>query len=201
MDETRPGSLLASQHQGFAAAGQNRAASRRHFGLTASLFLLAAALLASPGCAGYRLGPTNGVAAGEKSVEIRPFANQTLQPRLTDAVTAQMRKELQRDGTYQLASGGDADIQVSGTILAYQRQEVTLAYNDVLTVRDFRLSLTAHVTARERSSGKLLLDQPVVGYTLMRVGADLPSAERQALPLLANDLAKNVTALLVDGKW
>ena len=202
MDEIRPGSLLASQHQGFAAAAQNGAPSRcRTCGPTARLLLVAAALLASSGCAGYRLGPTSGVAAGEKSVAISPFANQTLQPRLTDAVTAQMRKELQRDGTYQLASGQDADIQVSGTILAYQRQEVTLAYNDILTVRDFRLSLTAHVTARERSSGKVLLDQPVVGYTLMRVGADLPSAERQALPLLANDLAKNVTALLVDGKW
>jgi hypothetical protein len=27
------------------------------------------------------------------------------------------------------------------------------------------------------------------------------SAERQALPLLADDLAKQVTALLVDGGW
>jgi hypothetical protein len=112
-----------------------------------------------------------------------------------------MRKELQRDGTYQLASKGDADIVLSGTLTSYQRIEVTLAANDVLTVRDFRLSLTARVTARERSSGKELLDQTVTGFTLMRVGTDLPSAERQAMPLLANDLARNVTALLTEGKW
>lgn len=141
------------------------------------------------------------MAAGEKSVQVNPFINQTLQPRLTDAVTGQMRKELQRDGTYQLVSNGDADVLVSGTLTTYLRTEVTLAYNDVLTVRDFRLSLTAHVTARERATGKVLLDQPVTGHTLIRVGADLPSAERQAMPLLANDLAKNVTALLVEGKW
>jgi hypothetical protein len=153
------------------------------------------------GCAGYQLGPTNGMAAGEKSVQVSPFVNQTLQPRLTDAVTSQMRKELQRDGTYQLVSNGSADILVSGTLTTYQRTEVTLAYNDVLTVRDFRLSLTAHVTARERATGKVLLDQPVTGYTLIRVGADLPSAERQATPVLADDLAKNVAALLVEGKW
>ena len=141
------------------------------------------------------------MAAGEKSVQVSPFVNQTLQPRLTDAVTSQMRKELQRDGTYQLVSNGSADILVSGRLTTYQRTEVTLAYNDVLTVPDFRLSLTAHVTARERATGKVLLDQPVTGYTLIRVGADLPNAEQQAAPLLADDLAKNVTALLVEGKW
>jgi hypothetical protein len=153
------------------------------------------------GCVGYQLGPANGLAAGEKSVQITPFANKTLEPRLTDVVTAQLRKAIQRDGTYQLVSNRDADIVVSGALTRYQRQEVTLAANDILTVRDFRVTLTAQVTARERSTGKLILDQLVTGYTLIRVGADLPSAERQAMPLLADDLARNVTALLAEGKW
>jgi hypothetical protein len=162
---------------------------------------LGVALLWLSGCAGYHLGPANGIAAGEKSLQVNPFVNQTLEPRLTDAVTSQMRKEFQRDGTYKLASHDDGDIIVTGVLTSYLRAEVTLASTDVLTVRDFRLSLTAHVTARERSTGKEILDQNVSGYTLIRVGADLPSAERQAMPVLANDLAKNVTALLVDGKW
>ena len=51
--------------------------------------LLSVALL-SNGCAGYRLGPTNGLAAGEKSIQIIPFANQTMEPRLGDAVTIQV---------------------------------------------------------------------------------------------------------------
>jgi len=153
------------------------------------------------GCAGYRLGPVNGAVAGGKSVQVNPFVNQTLEPRLTDAVTSQMRKELQRDGTYQLSTRGDPDIVLTGTLTSYQRFEVTLASNDILTVRDFRLSLTAHVVARERTTGKQILEQPVSGFTLIRVGSDLPSAERQALPLLAEDLAKNVTALLAEGKW
>jgi Lipopolysaccharide-assembly len=173
----------------------------RWFALGHFQALLPLAILCASGCAGYRLGPTNGVTAGEKSVQVGPFVNQTLQPRLTDTVTSQMRKELQRDGTFQLASKGDADIQLSGTLTSYVRSEVTLAANDVLTVRDFRLTLTARVIARERSTGKEILNQPVTGYTLMRVGNDLPSAERQAMPLLADDLAKNITALLTEGKW
>jgi hypothetical protein len=166
------------------------------------LFLaLVMVALMSSGCAGYRLGPTNGVAAQEKSVQIVPFSNQTLEPRLGDAVTVQMRKQLQRDGTYKLATHEDGDILVSGVVTRYRRQELSFIPTDVLTVRDYRLSLTAQVTARERVTDKVIFDQPVTGYTLIRVGADLTSTERQALPLLAGELAKNVTALLVDGGW
>ena len=81
------------------------------------------------------------------------------------------------------------------------RTEVTLSSSDVLTVQDFRLTVTAQVTARERATGKVLIDQSVNGYTLIRVGSDLTSAERQAMPLLAQDLARRVTALLAEGKW
>jgi hypothetical protein len=152
-------------------------------------------------CAGYRLGPTNGVAAREKSIQVNPFVNSTLEPRLGDAVTQQMRKQLQKDGTYRLATHEDGDIVVSGVLIRYQRYELSFAPNDVLTVTDYRLSLTAQVTARERGTGKVLLSQEVTGHTLLRVGSDLTSAEREALPLLAADLAKNTTALLADGTW
>jgi hypothetical protein len=153
------------------------------------------------GCAGYQLGPTNGLTAKEKSIQVTPFVNRTLQPRLTDAVTSQLREELQRDGTYALTSHGSPDIIITGTLTRYQRTEITFVPHDILTVQDYRVSLTAQVTARERATGRLLIDQPVNGHTLLRVGADLPSAERQAMPLLAADLAKNITALLTQGKW
>ncbi len=162
---------------------------------------LALLVIVFSGCAGYQLGPTNGLAAGEKSIQITPFVNQTMEPRLSDPVTSQMRKQLQHDGTYRVATHGEGDIILSGTMTRYVRSEITLASQDILTVRDFRLTLTAQVTARERSTGKVLLDQPVTGSTLIRVGPDLTSSERQAMPLLAEDLAKRVTALLADGKW
>jgi hypothetical protein len=53
----------------------------------------------------------------------------------------------------------------------------------------------------ERLGGKKVLDREVSGRTTVRVGSDLASAERQAIPLLAEDLAKNITALLVEGAW
>jgi len=165
-----------------------------------SLTLLTSCLLLT-GCAGYKLGPTNGVIARDKSVQFNPFGDQTLQPRLSDAVAQQLRKELQRDGTYSLATHNDGDIIVNGMLTRYQRFEVSFDSHDILTVQDFRIVLTAQVTARERSSGKVLLNQAVTGSTIIRVGSDLTSTERQATPLLAQDLARNITALLVDGTW
>ena len=162
---------------------------------------VALALLCLTGCAGYSLGPTNGLEAGEKSIQVIPFANQTLEPRLTDEVTQQMRKALQRDRTYRLATHDDGDIVLSGSIITYTRHELSFLRTDALTVKDFRITMIAQVTARDRSTGKLILDQRVTGYTIIRVGADLVSSERQALPLLAQDLAKNVTALLADGTF
>jgi hypothetical protein len=157
--------------------------------------------LGGSGCAGYKLGPVNGLAAREKSVQVNPFTSQTLEPRLGDAVTSQLRKQLQRDGTYQLATHDDGDIVVTGVITRYSRHEVSFSASDILTVRDYRLDMEAQVTARERSTGKVVLSQLVTGSTLIRVTADLTSSERQALPLLATDLAKNVTSLLAEGAW
>jgi hypothetical protein len=163
--------------------------------------LVCLAALGGSGCAGYKLGPVNGLAAREKSVQVNPFDNKTLEPRLTDAVTTQLRLELQRDGTYQLATRNDGDIVLNGSINRYQRYEVSFSSSDILTVRDYRLELRAQVTARDRHTGKVILDQAVTGTTLIRVTTDLTSTERQAMPLLADDLAKNVTALLAEGAW
>ena len=157
--------------------------------------------LALTGCAGYQLGPTNGATAGGKSVQVMPFSNQTMEPHLGEAVTAELRREVQRDGTYTLASHDDGDIIVSGVIVNYVRVPLAFQPTDALTVTDYSLKLVVQVTARERSTGKVVLNQRVSGSTLVIVGSNLTSAERQAQPLLANDFAKNATALLADPPW
>jgi hypothetical protein len=165
--------------------------------------ILAAAVVA--GCAGYKLGPTNGVGARERSVQINPFSDQTLEPRVLDAFNQQLRKEIMRDGTYTLATHNDGDIIITGSIVRFQRYEISFASNDILTVQDYRLILSAAVTARERSTGKVIFERdaknPISGNTIIRVSSDLTSTERQAMPLLAQDLARNITSLLVDGTW
>jgi hypothetical protein len=159
------------------------------------------AALAWGGCAGYKVGPTNGLAAGEKSVQVVPFSNQTLEPRLGDAMTSALRKELQRDGTYKVATHDPGDIVVSGAIMQYNRSAQSFVATDVITPRDYRVSLTTQVTVRERATGKVLLNKAFTGNTLLRVTTDLTGADREALPLLATDVARQVTTSLADGDW
>jgi hypothetical protein len=153
------------------------------------------------GCAGYRLGSTDGLPSGYRTIIVHPFTNRTLEPRLGDDATFALRKEIQRDGTFKLATGPSSNLEVTSELIRYERIEVSFLSTDTTTARDYRISLTAHVVARDRASGKVVLDQDVTGQSLMRVGSDLPSAERQTLPLVATDLARQITALLVDGTW
>ena len=134
-------------------------------------------------------------------MEVLPFNNQTLEPRLGDAVTQALRERLQGDATFHLARGGTADIVVTGIIKGYSRQGLSYLNSDVLTANNYNVSIVAHVKACESGTGKVLLDKDVTGSTLVHVGSDLASAERQAMPLLAEDLAQKVTQLLAEGTW
>jgi hypothetical protein len=162
---------------------------------------MGAVLLALAGCAGYRLGPTNGDIAVGRSIQINPFANKTLEPRLVEYVMNSLRKDVQRDGTYRLNTSQDGDVIVSGVITSYTRTELSVQPTDVLTALDYQITMIAQITARDRVTGKVILDRPVTGTTTLRAGPDLTSAELQAMPLLAEDFAKRATAMLVDGSW
>ena len=166
----------------------------RFFPIYATTLLLAS-------CASYHFGPVNDAVAGEKSIEVLPFNNQTLEPRLGDAVTQALRERLQTDGTYRLNTGGGGDIVVTGVITSYTRDSLSFLPGDVLTAENYHVTITAHVTAREPATGKVLLDKNVNGSTLVQVGTDLASAERQSAPLLAEDLARNITELITEGTW
>lgn len=167
--------------------------------LTCAALFMAFSVLT--GCAGYHLGPTNGDSAGSRSVSVTPFRNDTMEPRLSDYVTLEMRKRIQQDGTFRLETQEAGDLILSGHITRFDRTE--LAYNpgDVITPQDYTLTMTAEITAVERATGKTNLTRTIRGRTTIRVGSDLASAERQAVPLLAQDLARNAISSLADGGW
>ena len=160
----------------------------------------AAALLLT-GCAGYRLGPTNGLEAGSRTIQINPPLNKTPEPRIAEELNHQLRRQIQRDGTYRLATREDGDVVVNATVTKYNRIGETFQRRDTLTARDYRIQLVAFVTAYDRVSGKNLVHREFIGRTLVRIGSDQASAERQALPLLTEDLARIITSAIADGEW
>lgn len=164
-------------------------------------FLPCAVAIFLAGCAGYHMGPVNGAVAGEKSVEVLPFNNQTFQPRLGESVTQAVRERLQADATYRLDTSGSSDLVMSGVIRSYDREQLGYLNNDSATPQNFRVMATIHVVVRERSTGKLVMDREIKAHTLVNVGQDFASSERQAGPLLAQDAAQTIVGLLAEGAW
>ncbi len=162
---------------------------------------LAAVLLLHAGCAGYRLGPGTGLAIGARTIEITPFPNQTEEPRLSPALASALRRQIQTDGTYQLETRGKGDLRLTGNIIQYRRVGVTFQPDDLATARDFELRMTAQIKVLHCRTGQVLLERAVTGRTLIRAFDDPASAERQALPLLAGNLARRIAALLADSGW
>ncbi len=165
------------------------------------LIPLAVLPLLLAGCAGYKLGPSNGLEAGSRSIQILPPQNETLEPRVSDAFSHALRKQIQRDGTFRLRTSGEGDVVVTTTIRRYHRQGLTFQRGDTLTVRDYNIQLFAHVRAFDRVTGRNIVNREFQGRTTVRVGNDQASAERQALPLLAEELAHNVASAIADGEW
>ncbi|MEQ2005521.1 MAG: LPS assembly lipoprotein LptE [Limisphaerales bacterium] len=162
---------------------------------------LTAGLVSLTGCAGYKLGSTASFPAGQHSIQVGLIQNQTLEPRLIEAVNNALRKRFQQDGTYKLDTRGESDVILTGVITRFDRAAISFQPADVLTVRDYALGMVAKITVKDRGTGKVIFDREVSGRTTIRAGTDLASAERQAVPLLAEDLARNAASLIVDGNW
>ena len=153
------------------------------------------------GCASYKLGSTASFPAGQHSIQVGLIQNQTLEPRLIESLNNALRKRFQQDGTYKLDTRGESDVVLTGVITRFDRSAISFQPGDVLTVRDYALGLVAKITVKDRGTGKVIFDREVSGRTTIRAGTDLASAERQAVPLLAEDLARNAASLIVDGNW
>lgn len=162
--------------------------------------LSAAALLSISGCAGYQLGPIKpDVMADVNTLAVPTFVNQTLEPRIAVLVTNTVIKELQLDGTYEIASTNSADAVVEGEIREIRRRRARSVRDNVLATREFEIRLFIDFTVTERATGRQLMKRTVSGDTSFFVGEDVQQDERQAIPLAAEDAAVRMASILSEG--
>ena len=157
----------------------------------------------SLGCAGYHMGPTNGLAAGARSVQVKFFENETFEPRLAAAVNRAMKHEFQKDGTYSLEtrSESEGDLVVTGKLINFRRNGVSYKPGDVLTVQDYTIQLSAEITVINSATGVEIFRETITGTSTVRVGNDLTAGQRQAVPIIAAKLAEQAVLHFVDGDW
>ena len=190
--------------------------------LTFSLFLATIAAVMLSGCAGYQLGDVKpSVYAGINNLNVPVFRNDTLEPRLSSLVTNAVIKEIQADGTYRISNRGNSDAVLLGRITQIRKSQLRAARTDTLESQQLRLQIylefhledsttgeiiRSTIPDTESSNDKRVENDPavfagqgrVVGTTI-QFDLILPSGERDALSIAAQDAASKLVSQLANG--
>ena len=163
-------------------------------------FAAALTCLSMIGCLGYHIGPVKPYYLRDvHSIAVPTFKNHTLVPHVEVLVTDTVIKQLQQDGTFQIANGGNADATLTAEIFRINRTPARSVRGNVLATTEFNLGLIVKYTLIGRDGKPLAPQEQVIGTTSFFVSTDVTTDERQALPLATEDLATRLVAQLSEG--
>lgn len=157
--------------------------------------LAACALAAAAACAGGCAKLTWRGAAPEdmRTVAVPVFRNEGDATGLGSAVARETLREVQREGTFKIASIDDAAVEIRGSVenepsstVAYERR--TGARN-----REHRFAATATVSFIDRRAGRVLVEnRKYRAETTFAANDDVLTGERNAAGRLAADFARQI---------
>lgn len=152
------------------------------------------------GCLGYHVGPVKPYYLRDvHTIAVPTFTNRTLVPRVEVLVTDTVIKQLQQDGTFQIANGDKADATLTGEISRITRAPARSVRGNVLATTEFTLGLVVKYSLTGRDGKQLVPPNDVIGTTSFFVSSDVTTDERQALPLATEDLATRLVSEVSEG--
>ncbi len=153
--------------------------------------------LALVGC-GYRVGSLNN--RDYRTVAVPIFQNKSNVPQIHAQLTNAVIKRLHADTSPRVVAESDADVVLGGEVIEVERTPLRFQRLNQSVAREYRLTVTAVVSLRDRRTGKLVFENArVTGQTDYFIGADLQAAEAQAMPLAAENLARKIAARVAEG--
>jgi len=179
----------------------NRQTGNKRKAWAGALAASVALLLVLAGCSGYRVGSIGGKEIqGLNAVYIPMAKNQSYAPDVIAYVTNETIRAFDNDGTLKTAQSNKADCELLITVKDVDRQQTRSTRDDVLTTAEYKLTIQAEITLINRTLGKKVIDGEVIyGSTTYFVQQDLNEAQRQAMPLAAGDLGRNICMRVVEG--
>ncbi len=158
-------------------------------------------VLALTGCAGYRVGDVSGRnLQGVRSVYVPVVKNASLEPDLQMTVTNAIIRRFNNDGTLTVNQNASADSEIDVIVTNIDHTPIRSSNSDLLITAEYQLRIDANVTFINRKLGRKVFENiTVTGSTNYFSQANLLEAERQALPLAAEDLATNAVKLVTEG--
>lgn len=152
------------------------------------------------GCLGYHVGPVKPYYLRDvHTIAVPTFENKTLLPHIEVLVTDTVIKQLQQDGTFQIARGADADATLKAQITRIDRLPARSVRGNVLQTTEFTLAMRIKYTLLARDGTTIAPPAEVAGNTSFFVSTDVTTDERQALPLATEDLATRLVTQLSEG--
>ncbi|QQL44499.1 LPS assembly lipoprotein LptE [Sulfuriroseicoccus oceanibius] len=162
-----------------------------------SLLILTAFAVTS---CGYRVGDIKPAQLeGVESIAIPLVKNDTLQPRTAQIVTGALISQMEQDGTYSIAQSETADAVLNGRVKSIERRQLRSARDNQLRSRELELRIEFEYELVEKATGDILSRGTFFSSTNVFVSANYQTAERQALPEAARQLAIDLTTRLTEG--
>jgi len=164
------------------------------------IFTAALACFSLTGCLGYHIGPVKPYYLRDvHTIAVPTFKNRTLLPHIEVLVTDTVIKQLQQDGTFQIAKSEDADATLTAEIIRINRLPARSVRGNVLATTEFNLNMSVRYSVVGRDGTQLVGSAETSGSTSFFVSADPATDERQALPLATENLATRLVAELSEG--
>ena len=159
-------------------------------------------LVATSGCACYRMGSQTLFRSDIQSVHVPVFESESMRRNVGEQLTEAVVKELQLRSHYRVTTAASADSVLSGTIVSdTKRMILENAFDEP---RDLELGMVVQVNWIDRRTGRMLLENiniPIAPIALTiasdanfvpEAGQSFETARRQALQDLAAQIVNQM---------
>lgn len=128
-----------------------------------------------------------------RTVSVPTFRNESNVTGLGSAMTRQLLREFQREGTFSLAAVGDSAVEVQGVVKSASSASQTYDRRSGLRVSGYEMTARVEISVIDKRTRKVLVDNRVYAVTTtFTAEQDLSTAMRDASGRLADDLARQV---------
>ncbi|HPA16464.1 MAG TPA: LptE family protein [Verrucomicrobiae bacterium] len=168
--------------------------------MSKSIIVACVAAVAVGGCA-YRLGSIAGEELrGVRTIYVPVVKNETYEPSISVMVTDAIIQNLHRDGTLRVVREPNADATLDVKLIEFERRPQRSSRRDTRQVAEYRVELKGEATLKKRGDAEAIFKgEEFTGETEFFIGQDLQEAERQAMGLLAEDLARKIVSKITEG--
>ena len=168
--------------------------------MTKFKFLLPLAVAVLAGCEAYSW--RSSVPAEMRTVAVPVFQNESAVTELGAKVSAQVARELQREGTFSLASLDTCAVEIQGVVKSADSKTIAYERRTGARTREHRFTAKAEVSFIDKRTRRVVVDRRVYeAETTFLVNDDIVTGERDASGRLAEELARQIVDDALSIKW